>query len=173
MTQKTTFEAELERRGTIVFTNVGASMMPLLRQGRDLMVIQKKGPGRCKKYDAVLYKRPTDGRYILHRILKVKEDGYIIAGDNNSFLDPGITDQHILGVLTAVVRDGKQISVTDPQYLRYVHLWCDLWPLRIALFRIRDYWRRAPAILSCTLKKLSPSLHRWLKKLLRCNSRMN
>lgn len=170
MTQKTTFEAELEHRGTIVFTNVGTSMMPLLRQNRDLMIIQKKGPGRCQKYDAVLYKRPSDGRYILHRILKVKPDGYIIAGDNNSFLDPDVTDQHILGVLTAVVRDGKTIPVTDPRYLRYVHLWCDLWPLRIALFRIRDWWRQLPGILSRLLKRLSPTLHRWLKQLLRRNS---
>ena len=53
----TSFEEELERSGSIVFTNKGVSMMPLLRQNRDLMVIEKKGPARCKKYDVILFKR--------------------------------------------------------------------------------------------------------------------
>lgn len=170
MENTTTFEAELEKRGSIVFTNVGRSMMPLLRQGRDLMVIVKKGPDRCKKYDAVLYKQPADGRYILHRILKVREADYVIAGDNNSFLEYGITDAHILGVLSAVVRDGKQISVTDPAYLLYVHIWCDFWPLRIALFRVRDAVRRCLWKVARLLHRLSPALYAKLKQVFGRNS---
>ena len=96
-----TFEELLEQKGYIVYTNVGRSMMPLLRQRRDIIEIRKKGPERCKKYDVVLYKR--DGRYILHRILEVLPDGkYIIAGDNNTFLEKDITDDQILGVMTRV-----------------------------------------------------------------------
>lgn len=171
MDEKTTFEAVLNTKGVLVFTNVGTSMMPLLRQGRDLMVIQKKQPGRCKKLDVVLYKRRSDNHYILHRILKVREHDYVIAGDNNSFLEYGITDEDILGILTAVVRDGKQISVTDPDYLRYVHLWCDLWPLRIALFRMRDTFRPLRWKAVQFLINRFPRLCRFLKKILRRRSK--
>ena len=83
---KITFEELLDQNGYIVYTNVGRSMMPLLRQRRGIIEIHKKGPDRCKKYDVVLYKRGE--RYILHRILEVLPNGrYIIAGDNNTFLE--------------------------------------------------------------------------------------
>ena len=129
------FEEELERSGTLVFTNKGRSMLPLLRQNRDLMVIEKKGPDRCKKYDAVLFKR--GGKYVLHRILKVRERDYYIVGDNCR-KGEYVRDEQILGVLKQVVRDGKTVDVDDPAYQRYVHLWCDLFPLRAGLFFIRD-----------------------------------
>ncbi len=129
------FEEELERSGNLVFTNKGRSMMPLLRQDRDLMVIEKKGPERCRKYDAVLYKR--GGQYVLHRILKVRERDYYIIGDNCR-KGEYVRDEQILGVLTQVVRDGKTIRPEDPAYRLYVHLWCDLLPLRQGLLFVRD-----------------------------------
>ena len=129
------FEEELEKNGSLVYTNKGRSMMPLLRQDRDLMVIEKKGPERCKKYDAVLFKRGN--RYVMHRILKVRENDYYIVGDNCR-KGEYVREEQILGVLRQVVRDGKTISVEDPAYLRYVHLWCDAYPLRAGLFFVRD-----------------------------------
>ena len=129
------FEEELERTGVLVFTNKGRSMMPLLREDRDLMVIEKKGPERCRKYDAVLFKRGD--KYVLHRILQVREQGYYIAGDNCR-KGENVREEQILGVLKQVVRDGKTIDVEDPAYQRYVHLWCDCYPLRAGLFFLRD-----------------------------------
>lgn len=131
----TSFEEELEKHGSIVFTNKGVSMMPLLRQDRDLMVIEKKGPGRCAKYDVVLFKRGE--KYVLHRILQVREKDYFVAGDNCR-RGESVSDGQILGVLTQVVRNGKVIKPEDKAYQRYVHLWCDLFPLRQGLLFVRD-----------------------------------
>ncbi len=131
----TSFEEELEQHGTIVFTNKGVSMMPLLRQDRDLIVIEKKGPERCKKYDVVLFKRGE--KYILHRILKVREKDYYIAGDNCR-RGEYVPDEKILGVLTQVVRDGKVVTPGDKAYQSYVLLWCGCYPLRQGLFFLRD-----------------------------------
>ena len=39
---KSTFEEQLAGHGKLIDTNVGTSMMPLLRQHRDLFVIEKK-----------------------------------------------------------------------------------------------------------------------------------
>ena len=88
-----TFEELLRTTGYIVYTNVGYSMMPLLRQRKDIIEIRAKGPERCKKYDVVLYKRGN--KYILHRILEVLPDGYIIAGDHNTFLETEIGRAHV------------------------------------------------------------------------------
>lgn len=125
------FEETLDRNGYLAYTNVGVSMMPLLRQGKDVMEIRKKGPERCKKYDAVLYK--VNDRYILHRIIKVREKDYVIVGDNCFRKEYGIADDQILGVLTGIVRDGKHISVTDKKYLCYVHIWCGFYPIRAGI----------------------------------------
>ncbi len=114
--------------------------MPLLRQHKDLMVIEKPN-GRCRKYDVPLYKRDS-GKYVLHRILKVRKDDYVICGDHCWRKEYGITDRHIVGVLTAVVRDGKTIPVTDRRYLAYVHLWCDFFYIRAAILYLKEGMRR-------------------------------
>ena len=140
-----TFEEMLETRGYIVYTNVGHSMMPLLRERRDIIEIRKKGPGRCRKYDVVLYRRGE--KYILHRILRVLPEGYLIAGDNNTFVERDITDEKIIGVLVRVIRNsgkGKRREITPENkgYQFYVHLWCDCYPLRMGILRLRSFiWR--------------------------------
>lgn len=125
------FEELLAIQGYIVYTNVGYSMLPLLRQRRDIIEIRAKGPDRCHKYDAVLYKR--GGRYILHRILKVCPNDYIIVGDHCIWREYGITDDMILGVLTRVIRNGKSITPDNLWYKLYVHLWCDFYHVRAGI----------------------------------------
>ena len=133
----TRFEDVIERNGRLVYTNVGDSMRPLIRQDRDILVIEKP-KGRLKKYDVPLYKRDS-GQYVLHRVLKVRPDDYVICGDNRYSKEYGISDRHIIGVLTAVVRDGKEMPITDLRYRLYVHLWCDFFPIRAVILKTRRF----------------------------------
>ncbi len=148
---KTSFEEIIERDGRLVYTSVGDSMRPFIHSGADLLVIEKP-TGRLKKYDVPLYRRDS-GQYVLHRILKVRDHDYVICGDNRWQRETGITDRHILGVLTAIVRNGKSLSVQDPAYLRRVHLWCDFFWLRAAILWIRALPARARR-----------KLKRWMRK---------
>lgn len=134
------FRSELEKYGKLIYTNVGDSMMPLIKQGRDVLIIQKTD-GRLKKYDVPLYQRDS-GQYVLHRILKVREKDYVICGDNRWQKETGITDRHIIGVLTGIIRNGREISVRDLSYRIYVHLWCDFFPIRAFLIRVRNFLKR-------------------------------
>lgn len=114
---KATFEDILNEKGELIYTNVGDSMFPLI-QPRDLLVIKKWDGAPLKKYDIPLYKR-DGGQYVLHRVISVRKNDYALCGDNRVWKETGITDRHILGVLTAIIRDGKTLSLDAPCYRRY------------------------------------------------------
>ena len=65
MTESMKYEEYLDRYGSLTYANVGVSMLPMLREGKDLFTVVKKGPERCKAGDVVLYRRGS--HYILHR----------------------------------------------------------------------------------------------------------
>ena len=66
-------EETLKKNGILVYTDKGDSMMPLLRENKDLMIIRTLSEPP-KKSDAVLFKRPN-GALVLHRIVKANKDG--------------------------------------------------------------------------------------------------
>lgn len=136
-----TYEEELERRGSFIFKNVGTSMMPLLRQHKDLFLIESKNSRDIRKYDVVLYKR-ANGQYVLHRILKLQEKDYVLCGDHQYRREQGITYNQILGVMTAVIRDDKTIAVSSWQYKLYTHIWCDLFYIRAMILWLKAFCRR-------------------------------
>ena len=129
MTKK--FEDIINEQGQLVYTNVGDSMYPLIKP-RDLLVI-KKVTAPLKKNDIPLYKRDS-GQYVLHRIVKIKNGEYYICGDNRAFIERGIFDRHIIGVLTDIVREGRTIPVNSPEFKSYVKLL----PLRRSIIRIKN-----------------------------------
>ena len=139
----TTFEDELNRSGKLLYTNVGASMHPLLREGRDVMVIERAENYRA--LDAVLFRRPNvegRGAYVLHRILKVLPDGkYWIVGDN-CVDGETVARENILGVLIGVKRGNKYLSVSDFRYRAYVRLWCAPYHLRFFVLRAKGWLKR-------------------------------
>ena len=115
-------------------------MMPLLRQGKDLVTIRTV-ERRLKEREVALYKRDS-GQLVLHRVIEVYEEGYGIRGDNTFGLEK-VRDDQILGVLTEVIRDGKTISVTDPEYLKYVERNLKSYPVRLAKRKCRNALSKA------------------------------
>lgn len=139
---KVSYEEFLEQNGSMTYSNVGVSMLPLLRQGRDLFTVRKKGEERCKKGDVVLYRRPPSS-YVLHRIVAVNETDYTILGDNCINKEHGITDADIIGVMTGYVRDGKAHSVDESGYRLYSWVWVNFASVRIILQKLRGKLRRS------------------------------
>lgn len=139
--RKSTYEEYLEQNGSMTYSNVGVSMMPLLRQGRDLFTVRKKGAERCKKYDVVLYRRPPSS-YVLHRIIQVREKDYVILGDNCISKEYGITDADIIGVMESYVHNGKAHTTEFIGYRLYSRIWVHIAPFRIILQKMKHRLRR-------------------------------
>ncbi|MBQ7592889.1 MAG: S24/S26 family peptidase [Synergistaceae bacterium] len=129
------FEDYLAETGTLTYSNVGRSMMPLLREGRDLFTVERKTSSRCKVGDVVLYRRPPD-KYVLHRIIQVRENDYVILGDNCVAKEYGITDDDILGIMTSFVRNGQERSVKSFSFRLYTFIILHTISLRIFLKRL-------------------------------------
>jgi len=107
---------QLEAGKKITFKPRGTSMLPLLREGKDGIVLEKSR-GNHKKNDIVFYRR-KDGKFVLHRIVYVK-DGYVISGDHQYFFEYGFTDKEIIGVATGFYRGEKYYSVKNIFYKIY------------------------------------------------------
>lgn len=137
-----TFEEILEHDGVLMYRNVGDSMMPLLREGRDLMIIVRKTDKRLSVMDVPLFKR-ADGKYVLHRVMWVRKSDYIICGDNQWYPERGVSDSQILGVMTAVVRDGKRIEMNSLKMRCYSWYKWLTYPFRaVLLYATRSLWPR-------------------------------
>jgi signal peptidase I len=101
-----TFEDVLARDGYLVYRTRGRSMEPMLRQDRDL-ITARVPTGRLKKYDVALYKRGS--AYVLHRVVGVRPDHYLIRGDNTYAIER-VPDEAVIGVLSAFLRNSRSPS---------------------------------------------------------------
>lgn len=185
-----TFEDILREDGILTYTNVGVSMMPLLRQGKDLMVIEDVQNGRdikmgrpLKQLDSVLFRR-RNGQYVLHRIMDhgkahANSTLYRICGDNTCQLEP-VMREMIIGRLIAVDRGAQKgeknnwhIDVESRGYRIYSWIMWGLWPWRRVWFPVK--WKikwvlKLPIRLIKFLKnggkreKISQKLARFKKK---------
>ncbi|MBO4653855.1 MAG: S24/S26 family peptidase [Lachnospiraceae bacterium] len=129
----TSFESFLAEEGKLVYKTRGVSMEPMLRQNRDLVVIEVPD-GRLKRYDVAFYKRGD--AYVLHRVIRVTEDGYRIRGDNTYSIEI-VPESNVIGVLTAFNRKGKEYTTNNRAYRRYVRFWCAIYPIRALWVRAR------------------------------------
>ena len=115
---------------TVRFSPRGISMLPMLRQGIDSVVLSPL-PEKLRKYDLPLYQR-DDGHYVLHRIVQTGEN-YTCIGDNQ------------FALVTAFTRGEREIPVTALAYRVY----CRCWHYSRGL---RHLWRRGKGWLRRHLK---------------------
>ena len=139
-------EEIIEKNGESISSTSGFSMYPMLRNRKDMVVVEKVSRP-LKRHDVVLY-RLTGGKLVLHRILKVKSDHYIIRGDN-LYEKEYIQKERIIGVLKTFYRNGKQYNCQESKaYQVYILFMRASYPLR-------HLWKK---ILYPTLSKIKHSL---------------
>ena len=147
MTQ--TIEQQIAENGFYISTTVGVSMRPMLRNRRDRVIIRSTEGKRLSKWDLPLYKRP-DGKYVLHRVIEVRDGYYVIRGDN-TYAKEHVPDDWIVGVMTEFYRGERHVLATNRGYRRYAAFWQTVYPLRLPF-----HWlRRAASFIKHRLLRIS------------------
>ncbi len=131
-------EEVLREKGVYVGPTVGVSMQPMLKSRRDTIVVRPKSE-RLKPLDVALYKRGDT--YIMHRVIEVYEDGYLIRGDN-CYYDERVLENDVLGVLTEFFHKDKRIDCFNKKYLRYAKKRVKRYPVRLFFVRVKGKIRR-------------------------------
>lgn len=119
----------LDSCGQYTGMTVGTSMNPLIHHQKDNIIVIKN-EGRLKKYDVPVY-LAKNGNYIMHRVVKVYPDHYIIVGDNLMEKEY-VTDDMIVGKLVGFYKNGKKYIDCENSklYKLYSRVWVALYPLR-------------------------------------------
>lgn len=140
---KISFEEYLCKYHTLTYKNVGVSMLPLLKQGRDSFTVREVKAGEnCNRWEVVLYRRGKK-EYVLHRIIRVYEDSYDILGDNCISIERHVPKDNVIGVMTEYTHKGRARSVRSFPYRVYRELWCRPYKLRIFLKKLWTGWRNS------------------------------
>lgn len=107
----------------------GISMLPLIKQGVDSVVLTKDT--QLKKHDIAFYRR-DNGQFVLHRVMSCEADGtYTMCGDNQTFLEVGIRADQIIGKVVRLYKKEKLFRFDGIRYKIYLSIWCSM---RIRLF---------------------------------------
>lgn len=130
----------IDKNGFYLSTIVGVSMWPLLRQKKDSVLI-KKVNRPLRKYDVILFER-TNGQLVLHRLVKIKDGKYYFCGDNQSFIERGIHDENIIGIMDGYYRKEKYHSVNEFVYKIYSVIIVLCRPIRYILNYMKCFIKR-------------------------------
>lgn len=136
---------EAVKAGNFVIHSHGVSMWPMIRNGKDSIRIEPV-EGRLKKNDIPLYKDRL-GRYVVHRIIKVTDTGYVICGDGLYEREYDITDKNIIGRVEGFFRKEKYISCQSKGYKLYVKIWVGCIFMRKPIIWTVRKLRRARALM--------------------------
>ena len=114
------YKTELEKNKVISFVPRGNSMWPILKNRGQSVIVQAKTE-RLNKLDVAFYVR-ANGAFVLHRVIEVTENGYIMCGDSQLTLEP-VKEEQVFGVMTGFYVKDNLVGVLDEKYLERVKKW--------------------------------------------------
>ena len=120
--------ARLDEGLTATIPVKGYSMLPFIRGGKDLVILEKASGGIVRD-DIVLFH--YGGRYVMHRVLRAEGGKFDIQGDGVWLGHEYPIREQILARATSILRAGKKpVDPYSPGQLRLVHTWQRLGRLR-------------------------------------------
>ena len=147
--ERVDIEKLLQDGNAICIKPQGYSMYPVLVPGRDEVIIEPVAGKKLRRGDVVLYRRKAgteDGILVLHRIWRVKPDGFYLVGDNQSEIEGPLLAEQIKGIMVAMNRKGNYIPVVNPVYRVLTGIWLWLRPLRPVISKtvaaVKRLWKK-------------------------------
>ena len=116
-------ERSIKELGYAVVPITGTSMLPLLKEGRDLVELESCSQERLKKGDVVLYKK-NDGTLVLHRIIKTENgEFFTVLGDHQFNNDEWVNKNQIIAVACGFFIKGRYVTEKTRWYRLYKKIW--------------------------------------------------
>ena len=107
----------------------GNSMSPYLRDKKDKVVIAPLKDTTPQKGDIILFFH--SGQYLLHRVIKKKENYFIVQGDGIVKKQENVLLTDIIGIVRYIIHpSGKCVSVNCRSHLIYWRFWLLIRPFR-------------------------------------------
>ena len=124
-----------ENNQTFILRVRGTSMFPLLKDKKDSVRLSKI-EGELKKRDIVLYRR-TNGLYVMHRIIRIKDGVYSMVGDNQRIIETPIYRDQILAIATHIIKNDKEVEIKkSKKYRLFAWFWCLSLFMRACILKI-------------------------------------
>ena len=117
---KCSYKEQLENNNQISIVPKGNSMWPTLKNQKQSVIVGAKQE-RLKEFDVALYVRGQNN-FVLHRVIKVLPDGYLMCGDRQFVLEKVDEDQ-IFGIMLGFYRGKKFVDCNNQKYIKKVKKW--------------------------------------------------
>lgn len=128
-------EGEIAQGRSVQFLLKGVSMYPLIRGGKDKIVLSPCSPGEFRPMDVVLFK--YRGQHLLHRIIRRDGDLLTIKGDGSYVAMEVCNVCDVIGRVQAVIRpSGKEIPVVSWKWKLPSFIWNKMGILRNPILKI-------------------------------------
>lgn len=127
---------ELAQNGTVLPMRIpldGDSMRPLIRRGRDRVTFVPLDR-QLKRGDVALFESPP-GRYVAHRVYRLKGNRAQTLGDHCRNPDPWLPVSAALGLAVLLERNGRRIRLDHAAARLLGRVWMAGLPLR------RGWWQ--------------------------------
>ena len=126
---------DIAEEGNVVSMRIaGSSMSPFLCHGRDYVYFTR--PDReLRRGDMVFYQRDS-GQYVMHRIYKVRPEGYYMVGDAQTQIEGPLRREQIFARIIRVKRDGRMLEPGNFWWEFFEHAWIRMIPLRHGIQKI-------------------------------------
>ena len=122
------FFAEVERllaqSDEVTITIRGNSMRPMLRDGRDGVVLRRYECEPIRVGDVMLFRYRAG--HILHRVVRVEGERITFAGDGNYNLYEVAQRGDIVARMVAYVKDGSRYECEGKEWRRFSRVWMAL-----------------------------------------------
>ena len=129
------YEAYFRSRYAVRFRLKGNSMFPLLRNGKDVVVLEKCPAESLQPMDVVLFR--YRGKHVLHRIILRNGNDLLIQGDGSIVAKEQCTINDVVGKVTGICRpSGKILSVESWKWTLPSRLWRISNPLRVFMLKV-------------------------------------
>ena len=115
-------ESEIADGRSVRFRAKGVSMHPLIRGGKDEILLSPCSDKELKPMDVVLFK--YKGQHVLHRIIRKEDNILTIKGDGSYTAKEECTTEDVIGKVQAIIRpSGKVISVDSWRWRLPSYIW--------------------------------------------------